>query len=274
MCELFGMSSARPTVLRYELDLFAREGGERHRNRDGWGIAFAEDRDTHLFREAEPAAASALAHMVMSREIPSQTVIAHVRRASQGGKVIANTHPFTRVRHGRVHHFAHNGTLAGIETLEDSGRLLGQRVGDTDSELAFLLLLALLERANTVTVDARFKVFVAFCETMRQLGPANFLFFDGEILYVHADRRVFETPEGLTPAREPGLVMRHFARESFAGEDWHARGAHIDSLHRNTILLASVPLNDAGWEPVPRGAALGLRNGRVIARNDWGQTTI
>jgi glutamine amidotransferase len=263
------MSSARPTVLRYELDLFAGEGGERHRNRDGWGIAFAEDRDTHLFREAEPAASSDLAHMVLVREIPSRMIIAHVRRASHGGKVIANTHPFTRVRRGRVHHFAHNGTLHGIEALAESAELIEQRVGDTDSELAFLVLLSLLEQANSSDIDARFSIFTDFSSTMRDLGTANFLFYDGDVLYVHADRRIFETPEGLTEPREPGLVMRHFARETPVDREWQARGAHIASLHPETILFASVPLNEEGWMPVPRGATLALRSGRVIATHDF-----
>ena len=41
MCELFAMSASEPHTVRYELDLFAQEGGEKHRNRDGWGILFA-----------------------------------------------------------------------------------------------------------------------------------------------------------------------------------------------------------------------------------------
>jgi len=267
MCELFGMSSAMPTVLRCELDLFAREGGERHRNRDGWGIAFAEDRDTHLFREAAPAAESALARMVVEREIPSRTILAHVRRATRGHDVIANTHPFTRARHGRVHHFAHNGTLHGIEELEGAPALIEQRVGDTDSELAFLLLLDALDQADARTSEAAFPIFTAFCERMCVLGAANFLFFDGEALFVHADRRVFEKPGGLTPLIEPGLVMRHFSQEPSPGPDWRSRGAHIAKLHPETILVASVPLNEGGWMPLPRGATLALRDGRIVASN-------
>ena len=56
MCELFAMSASVPHAVCYELDLFAAEGGEKHRNRDGWGILFAQDRDAYLFREPNPAA--------------------------------------------------------------------------------------------------------------------------------------------------------------------------------------------------------------------------
>ena len=53
------MTSMDDTTVRYELSAFAAEGGERHVNRDGWGIVFAEKRDAHVFREAAPAANSA-----------------------------------------------------------------------------------------------------------------------------------------------------------------------------------------------------------------------
>lgn len=268
MCELFGMSSAAPTVLRYQLDLFAREGGERHRNRDGWGIAFAEERDSHLFREAAPAASSELAHMVMHRRIPSRTILAHVRRASHGKPEIANTHPFTRTHCGRVQHFAHNGTLAGIESLPEAGPLLDQRVGDTDSELAFLLLLDAIARAGVNDLPGRLAVFNRFCADMRALGSANFLYFDGDALFVHADRRMFETEAGLTEPREPGLVMRHFSSEDIPPGDWQASGAQIATLHPQTILVASVPLNAHGWQPLPRGATLALKNGAIVASQD------
>jgi glutamine amidotransferase len=226
---------------------------------------FAEARDAHLFREAAPAADSALAKMVVDREIPCRQLMAHVRRASHGKPLLANTHPFSRVRHGRTHAFAHNGTLHGIENLAEAKRLLGQRVGNTDSELAFLILLGRLDALESQDDEqTRFDCFADFAAEMRELGDANFLFFDGQALHAHADRRIFETPDGLTPPREPGLVMRRFHRLA-APEDWHAIGAHIRDIHPQTVLFASVPLNDEGWEPLPRGTTLAVRDGQIIA---------
>ena len=178
MCELFAMSSAHPATMRCELDAFAAEGGEHHRNRDGWGIMFAEERDAHVFREASPAAGSPLARMVVEHEVACRHLIAHVRRASHGKPMLANTHPFTRVRRGRAQHFAHNGTLLGIEALPEAAALLAERVGDTDSELAFLMLLArLAHEAASDDLHARFACFRRFADDMRVLGPANLLFF-------------------------------------------------------------------------------------------------
>lgn len=41
-------------------------------------------------------------------------------------------------------------------------------------------------------------------------------------------------------------------------------------LHSETVLLASVPLNDEGWEPLAEGEALALRDGRGLFRKHTG----
>lgn len=263
MCELFAMTAERPAIVEYLLDRFAAEGGERHRNRDGWGIVFTEDRDAHVYREAEPASDSALARMVLQREIPTRHLIAHVRRASRGHPSLANTHPFTRVLNGMPHHFAHNGTLVGIE--DQAPELGKERVGDTDSELAFLILLRDLNgipHGPDATRD-RFACFSEFAARMKKLGDANFLFFDGETLFAHAHKRIFETSTGLSAPMPPGLCIRDFSREPDV-KGWHGPGAKIRDVPTHTILLASVALDRTGWRPLPEGCALALRNGVVI----------
>ncbi|MXP26096.1 class II glutamine amidotransferase [Altererythrobacter indicus] len=266
MCELFAMTSAEVAIVSYELQSFAAEGGERHRNRDGWGIMFAEERDAHVFREAAPASNSELARMVFEREIACRHLIAHVRRASKGQPLLANTHPFTRTRKGRAHHFAHNGTLHGIEQLAESKPLLSERVGDTDSELAFLLLLSRLDALDEMAGDEEeFATFARFAAEMQELGSSNFLFFDGRSLFVHADRRAFETPDGLTEPREPGLVMRHFG-DCEPGQDYNLCGPRMSDVSPRTLVFASVPLDDTEWQPLARGTSLHLRNGVEIAR--------
>lgn len=265
MCELFAMSASAPVHARYDLDRFAAEGGERHQNRDGWGIMFAERRDAQCFREAAAASDSPLDRFVRDHETPHATVLAHVRRASVGGCELANTHPFRRVRHGRVHHFAHNGTLPGIEAGSQAKALVPDRVGDTDSELAFLILLDLMKQQDPDPSDvaARFDLFCAFARWMAHLGPANFLWFDGAVLFVHADRRAHETPQGLTPPRPPGLhVLRSVDRS--LGCDHECSGARLRQLPDHVVLFASVPLSDAAWEPMPARTAVAVRNGQIV----------
>lgn len=265
MCELFAMSASVPHTVCYELDLFAAEGGEKHRNRDGWGILFAQDRDAYLFREPNPAATSELSRMVVRQERPSKHLMAHVRRASSGKPALANTHPFDRVVEGKRHAFAHNGDLPGIEELEEARKWIPHRIGDTDSELAFLMLLDRLRAAGSIAAEARFDVFVRFASEMRELGSSNFLFFDGEHLFVHADRRRFETEHGLTDPREPGLNVRYFDDKNL-GDSWNATGVKIDEISGPLYLFASVPLDSQGWEPLQRGTAIVLKDGKIVSQ--------
>lgn len=266
MCELFGLSASAPARVRYDLNRFAAEGGERHQNRDGWGIVLHEGPDAHWFREADAASKSALDRFVSTHAAPHSSVIAHVRRASQGARGLQNTHPFRRTLMGRPQHFAHNGTLHGIAQLPEARALAQHAIGETDSELAFLILLNRLSRQAPASNDiaARFHVFDTFCRDMAALGPANFLWLDGDTLFAHADRRQHETPQGLTPPQPPGLCLLDLSPDPMTAHD--CAGVTLEDLPERTILLASVPLSDADWAPLPQGTALALSGGRVICR--------
>ena len=259
------MSASVPHTVRYELDLFAAEGGERHRDRDGWSILFAQDRDAYLFREPDPAATSELARMVVRDECPCKHLMEHVRRASAREPALANTHPFDGVVHGKRNAFAHNGDMPGIKDREDAREFILRRIGDTDSELVFLMLLDRLKRAGSADPSVRLEVFSRFAAEMRELGSANFLFFDGEHLFVHADRRRFETEDGFTERREPGLNIRSF-NNRHRRDRCDARGASIEEIYGPLHLFASVPLETEGWEPLTRGTAMILRDGMIVSQ--------
>lgn len=106
-----------------------------------------------------------------------------------------NTHPFGRVVHGRRLAFVHNGALSGLEDRDDTRELVHETIGDTDSELAFLILLSQLQKTGGDVPLFRFETFLGFAANMRELGGANFLFFDGEYLFVRTDRRRFDTED-------------------------------------------------------------------------------
>lgn len=269
MCELFGMASASPSRVVYSLDEFSQHGGQSYRNKDGWGIALYQPRDAYLFKEPEPASDSALAELVRENAHPTKYLMAHVRLATSGEPALENTHPFRRTQHGRVHHFAHNGELPGLKEQLSDEAFAAEAIGDTDSELAFLDLLERLTAPDDgplSTVEARFKIFAAFAADMAKLGPANFLYSDGEALFVHSHKRRYELPDGTRgEPRAPGLHMRNcFANND--GKQWSTGGAKITDLDPHTILFASVPLNDDGWEELPEGCAIVVSDGREVAR--------
>jgi predicted glutamine amidotransferase len=55
VCELFGLSSSAPVGMTYALHEFATHGGLVNQNKSGWGIAYRQDRDAILIKEASPA---------------------------------------------------------------------------------------------------------------------------------------------------------------------------------------------------------------------------
>ncbi len=263
MCELLGISSMLPTTITFSLRRFADRGGGKGPI-DGWGLAFHDGRDIRLYKEPEPAADSAWLAFIQQRELASSLVLSHIRRATQGTVSLANTQPFARELGGRMHVFAHNGRLDGIERAHAGEWHRFKPLGDTDSEVAFCLLLERLAPLWSLgavpSIDHRLAVFARLAAEMRRLGPANFLYTDGDTLFAHGDRRI--QANGLIAA--PGLwrLARH-CREGgvLAGAGITLKAKHHD---QQVILIASVPLNDEPWIPFGEGELVAVRSGLPV----------
>jgi len=270
MCELFAMSCSKPSAVTYSLHEFARHGGLTYHNKSGWGIAYFEDRDALVIKEAEPASDSPWVDFIADQGITSHCVIAHVRLASVGEPALQNTHPFRRALGRHVHVFAHNGTLQELAERYPPNRLEPMPVGDTDSELAFTLLLERLQPlwgdgARIPDVADRLGIFAAFAKEMAVLGTANFLYSDGDALFVYASKRVYEENGSFSEPRAPGLSMRNCVTCQ-QGPEWRVEGCHIRMSDQRTILFASVPLDETGWVPIPEGTAIAVRRGEEAGR--------
>ena len=265
MCELFGMSARSPTTVLLSLDELARHGGGSGPHRDGWGVAFTQEGDALVVREPGAANDSACLAFLQHQQIRSPLVMAHIRRATQGRPLLRNTQPFVRELGGVVHVFAHNGLLRGIEVAPRFPTRRFLRVGDTDSEHAFCALLERLAPAwdgGVPSLDARLAVIGAFAEELRQLGPANFLYSDGDTLFAHGHRRTSVSGE-ICP---PGLYV--LCRSCTASSDGvPLTGVSIGPEEDQQVaLIASVPLSDERWEPLLEGEIVVLREGRVVQR--------
>lgn len=271
MCELFAMSSRHPSVLNYSLHEFAKHGGLTHSNKSGWGIAYFEGPDAFLVKEPLPASNSPLAQFIADEARESACVIAHVRLATIGTPSLENTHPFRRALGGRTHVFAHNGTLKDIHKDFDQLTLKNQPLGGTDSELGFCILMdrmaSIWEKSlGTIPpVQDRLNVFSSFCSEMRKRGSSNFLYGDGDALFVHAHKRIYEENGKFGEARAPGLSIRS-CRVCQQGPDYSCKGLNLNLGHQNTILVASVPLDEQGWEPLPEAVAIAIQEGEEVAR--------
>lgn len=121
-------------------------GRQSARHPDGWGVAYYVDGAPHVTRSATHAFSDALFHRV-SGVVSSETVVAHVRKATQGGSSVLNCHPF---QYGRWV-FAHNGDVPSFGDCRDaliaeiSPRLRRFVLGETDSEVLFFMFLSRLE---------------------------------------------------------------------------------------------------------------------------------
>lgn len=264
MCELLAMSSLRPAQLTFSLETLASHGSPAGRTRDGWGAAFYQGNDVALFREPAAAGGSALVRFLETQGPLTTLAISHIRRATRGEATLANTQPFQRVWAGRAHVFAHNGDLPGVEQIAPSATGCHRPLGTTDSEHAFCLLLdrlAVLWDTPGVTapVEARLAVIGQFAAELRKLGPANFLYADGETLFVHGDRRI-QSDGSITP---PGLFV--LSRQcTHAGETLGGQGVRIGAGFQEVSLVASVPLTGEDWRPLARGEVLAITSGKLV----------
>ena len=265
MCELFAMSSRYPSTVQLSLEEFARHGGLAGPHKDGWGIAWYEERELRLVKEAHPAATSACVRFIQGNPFATSLAISHVRKATRGAVALRNCQPFVRELGGRWHVFAHNGDLPGIEGVAALQPGACRPVGDTDSERAFCALLERLRplwmAAQPPELAARRAVIEGFAAELRALGPANFLYGDGEALYAHADRR--HQTDGTI--RSPGLwrLARHCAHDGALALD----GLQISAgaAEQDVLLVASVPLTTEGWIPFAHGEVLVAHDGVIAA---------
>jgi predicted glutamine amidotransferase len=191
MCRLLGVVSrsieAHPTALA-EAPKSLAELSAAHPH--GWGIAVHDGRQWSLERRPTCALADARFYEI-ARRARGRMLVAHVRKATVGRTVLANTHPFRR--DGWV--FAHNGTISDLDWLarRTSSARLREVEGDTDSERFFAFLMTALDNAGA-TKGSRASpeaASLALAKAVRsaterpKLGAANFLLSDGQVMFAH-----------------------------------------------------------------------------------------
>ncbi|MHC1547133.1 class II glutamine amidotransferase [Phyllobacterium sp. K27] len=213
-------------------------------NGDGFGVAWYGSRDEPgLYRDILPAWSDQNLRS-LARQIKSHLFLAHVRASTGGVTSRMNCHPFVSGKWS----FMHNGQIGhfdrlrrGLESrLDDS--IYAQKLGSTDSELIFLLMLqhgldqdpaqALIATVNTIKAEAARVGVPAFI----RLTAA---FSDGQHLY----------------------AVR-YATDRFAPSLYTA------TLSPNAgLCVVSEPLDgEAGnWMPVPPNSFVTVKDTRYIA---------
>jgi glutamine amidotransferase len=239
MCQLLGMNANTPTDVMFSFTGLATRAAE---HKDGFGIAFFEDKGLRLFVDPQSALDSPVAEMVRRYPIRSDNVIAHIRKATQGHVALENCHPFVRELWGRYWVFAHNGDLKDF-----APRLHGafRPVGATDSERAFCWLMQELAKAH-----AGVPTIAELSCTLRELLPVlhahgsfNLLLSNGQALWAHGSTRLF------------WLQRRHpFGRARLADEDLSVDFGALTTPDDRVAVIATEPVTaDEAWQAFAPG---------------------
>jgi predicted glutamine amidotransferase len=242
---------------------------QSHEHPDGWGVAYYIAGSPHIIRSLTSAVECQLFEKV-SGIASSQTVLAHLRRATAGGMSILNTHPF---QYGRWT-FAHNGNIHGFDALRpallerlhpDLRRFV---LGDTDSELIFFLVMSRLgvngsDLAGKVSLEdlasAAGEAVAEICELAgpmhhRDDGPPDqtylsFIITDGELLLAHQGGKdlYFSTYKLRCPERDSCVFFAPNCENPAEGGK------------ANHLLFASEPLQgDNCWLPMAHREIIGI----------------
>ncbi|HVZ42238.1 MAG TPA: class II glutamine amidotransferase [Ramlibacter sp.] len=190
MCQLLGMNCNTPTDVQFSFAGFAQRGGRTGEHVDGWGIAFFEGRGLRHFVDHQPASESPVADLIRRYPIKSRNVIAHIRKATQGGVALENCHPFVRELWGRYWVFAHNGDLKNFHPrLHASFR----PVGSTDSERAFCWIVQEMQKshAGVPSVGELTLTLRELAARIARHGPFNFMLSNGEALWSHCSTNLY-----------------------------------------------------------------------------------
>lgn len=254
MCRLLGLHAGADPVTAsfWLLDSPDSLREQSHRNPDGAGIGVFGPNGEPVLDKQPIAGYEDDEFTREARTARSRTFIAHVRYASVGAHTIANTHPFTM--DGRI--FAHNGTLTGVEELDERLAELdatGLVLGDTDSERMFALITAETRRHGGSIADG--------------IGAA--IGWIADHLGVFSVNLIIGTPDELWALRYPANHALYVLDRSIAAPHPLAVAsprirAHVPELSAQpAVVVATEPMDgETGWRLMDSGEL--LRVGRDL----------
>lgn len=255
MCQLLALNSNVPTAATFSFTGFSARGGATDHHVDGWGMAFHDGQGARVFHDTGRACDAPLAEFLRQHPLRGRTVLAHVRKATQGPVALANCHPFQREWAGRSWLFAHNGDLKNFTPPLDGSFL---PVGQTDSERAFCWLLQQLRRRfGNGTAPHWEQLAPVLDELVRDIaafGVFNLLLADGQALYTHASTKL------------AWLARQHpFMRARLVDCEIELDLASVNAPGDRMVLVATQPLtHNEPWQPMAPGELRVFAEGRSV----------
>ncbi len=265
MCQLLAMNCNTPTDICFSFTGFQTRGGLTDVHSDGWGIVFFEGKGVRQFLDPQASFKSPIAEFVRNYPIKSRSVIAHIRKATQGQVSLENTHPFQREMWGYYWVFAHNGNLPGYEP-DLTGTF--QPVGTTDSERIFCWLMQNLRNEFGEKYPGAEKVFSFVHQLTLPLskqGELNFLFSNGEFMMAHCSTKL-------------AYIVRQapFTTARLKDQDLSVDFGDVTTEKDRVAVIATVPLTDnENWQTIKPGSLVVFQEGRLTAElptHEWVKT--
>lgn len=281
MCRIFGFRSVIPSQVHQSL--VSAENAlmlQSERHPDGWGVAYYVAGAPHVIKSASTAISDQLFKHV-SGIVSSETVLAHIRKATHGNLSLINSHPF---QYGNWI-FAHNGDVPNFaehreEVIAKIPPIMRRFIlGDTDSEVIFYLLLShlssrfelhrkgypldLAKDALAQTVDDIQEVTGLDCHDESNKLYLTFLLTNGQMMAAHQGGKelFFSTYKQHCPERD---ICPHYAKEC---------EKPTDSGFVSHMIFSSEPLQGQNvWLPMSNGQIVGV-DWRMHLRQ-WGSSSV
>jgi predicted glutamine amidotransferase len=270
MCRLFGFKSIINSQVHSSLIHAENALGQQSvRHPNGWGVAYYRDQVPHIIKSAQKAFDDHIFHQV-SGVVSAQTVLAHIRNATQGGHTILNSHPFQIGKWT----FAHNGNIKNFEQHKpELDKLIAPEIrpyiiGETDSEMLFGILMSKIRQVHKddlmLMADQIIKT-IKHCiqDIVSIIGPLsnheestpkeNYLTFvltNGEMMFAHQGGQPLYlcTYKKTCPERD---ICPHFSDvcESPPGKDKKV----------NHVIFSSEPIQKQNvWNAIENGELIGV----------------
>ena len=253
MCQLLGMNCNVPTDICFSFKGFCERGGGTDEHKDGWGIAFFEEKGCRSFLDPHPSVDSAVSTLIHNYPIKSRNVISHIRKATYGEVKLENTHPFTRELWGHYWVFAHNGDL---HDFQPDFKGAYEPVGGTDSERAFCLILEQLKSrfCQMPSSDRLREGLQQIAVEIAQFGIFNFMLSNGECLFVFCTTKlsyiVRQHPFSTARLKDKDVTI-DFREHAMPGD--------------RVAVIATEPLTvDEEWSVVPQKQVLIFHDGELL----------
>lgn len=271
MCRLFGFRSVINSQVHSSLvqteNALSIQSNEHP---DGWGVAYYREGVPHLIKSVKKAVDDQI-FMKVSGIVKSQTVLAHIRKATQGQLSLLNSHPF---QYGKWV-FAHNGNLKNFNSYKSSllnyidVELRSFILGHTDSEVIFYLLLSLIKKKSLLSASQiKFSDLKDVIETLCHIITS----YSGE-LYGGGDNNPEEnhltfilTSGDMMVALQGGQNLSYSTHKSrcpdrescrFLEENCESKADHLQKV--NHLILSSENLKGENmWYPLSKGELVGV----------------